>query len=353
MTDYRPRIVIRADASPQIGGGHVTRCLALADVLSDRGCACSFATIMQSNLVVPRLVGSGHEILMLDVADDPVSELRSLRAHWPMGVDIVIVDHHQRDASYEGLLHGWARYVAAIDGLNRSHNCEILINPNVVPRPREPDRRAVPQVMEGGDYVLTSADILQVREGSLRRRAEENWVCSNLLVALGASADPELYPPIIEGIARIGANLRLVIVAGTNSAAREASAAAASRYGLEAEIHGWTDQMAQMLALADVAIGGGGGSLWDRCCLGVPSVTLVLSANQAAVTEFAAAKRATHSLSDVKGLTAEKIERAVSALVVSDESRRTMSQAASSLIDGLGCQRVSESLLRVLEVDST
>lgn len=351
MTTNRPRIVFRADATRRIGGGHIVRCLALAAALSERGCDCTFATVRESSVVVPTLGISGHPLLMLDHNDDPASEVHAMMAHWPVGIDLIIVDHHQRDASYEKLFRGWARHVAAIDGLNRAHDCDMLINPNLVVQPSRSQYRAASQILEGGDYVLISTDVLRLRPTSMQRRADSNWACSTLLLTLGASTDPAAYQVIIEGVAKAGVDARFVIVTGTNGEARETSKVAVRRHGLTAEVHGWTDQMAQFLASADAVIGGGGNSLWDRCCLGVPSLTVVLSPNQSKVTQIAADQQATLPLGDVGSLTADKIERALSSLLRSSLNCKLMSQAAAALVDGLGCQRISDRLLQAVRAE--
>jgi len=40
--------------------------------------------------------------------------------------------------------------------------------------------------------------------------------------------------------------------------------------------------MAALMALADLAIGGAGVTAWERCALGLPAVTVTMAANQAA-----------------------------------------------------------------------
>ena len=46
-------------------------------------------------------------------------------------------------------------------------------------------------------------------------------------------------------------------------------------------VHVETLDMAGLMSRADLAIGAGGSSTWERACLGLPSLTLILADNQA------------------------------------------------------------------------
>jgi len=48
--------------------------------------------------------------------------------------------------------------------------------------------------------------------------------------------------------------------------------------------HSQVENMAQLMANADLFIGGGGSTTWERCCLGLPSIILVVAQNQAETT---------------------------------------------------------------------
>ena len=100
--------------------------------------------------------------------------------------------------------------------------------------------------------------------------------------------------------------------------------------------------MAALTAAADLAIGAGGSSVWERCCLGLPSLTLVLADNQQDATAALAARGATEAVGegDVAGRLA--------ALLADPIRLAQMSRAASALCDGQGAGRVAERLLAIL-----
>ena len=120
--------VFRADASPEIGGGHVMRCLALAEALeATGGWRCGFATRPESGAMVPSIRTLGCDPLELvgPAGDEP----QALAGGWPGGCDLLVVDHHRREARFERACRPWARRIMVIDDLaDRHHDCDLLLD---------------------------------------------------------------------------------------------------------------------------------------------------------------------------------------------------------------------------------
>ena len=57
-------IAFRANANPQIGAGHVMRCLSIADAYQNNGYHCLF--VMSSNDLSDTVKAHGHEIIILN-----------------------------------------------------------------------------------------------------------------------------------------------------------------------------------------------------------------------------------------------------------------------------------------------
>jgi spore coat polysaccharide biosynthesis predicted glycosyltransferase SpsG len=100
--------------------------------------------------------------------------------------------------------------------------------------------------------------------------------------------------------------------------------------------------MGDLMCDADLVVGAAGSTAWERCCLGVPTLQLVLAENQRlianALTDFGAAY-----LLDRTALSASLA--AVMDELIQDPTRLlSMSRAASMLVDGLGSERVARHL---------
>ncbi|MBY0431842.1 MAG: hypothetical protein K2Q10_11635, partial [Rhodospirillales bacterium] len=110
--------VFRADAEPAIGGGHVMRCLTLADALAARGWRCHFACRPGTPEMVLALAASGHAVVPLA---DPSPA--ALAARWPAGCGLLVVDNYGLDAAYERACRPWAGRILVFDDLaDRPHD---------------------------------------------------------------------------------------------------------------------------------------------------------------------------------------------------------------------------------------
>jgi len=94
--------------------------------------------------------------------------------------------------------------------------------------------------------------------------------------------------------------------------------------------------MAPLMSDSDLAIGAAGTTSWERCCLGVPTIMLVLAENQCKIAEALSEAGAAH-LFDTSAL---KKQPFITPECLEVLSLRAMSTAAASITDGLGVNHV-------------
>ena len=133
------KILIRTDASVEIGSGHLMRCLTLADQLSDEGAEVAFICRDLPGGMFDYLRSRDYRFAKLPVAEaDKVSQqadatetIEAARQLFPGGVDWLVVDHYRLDAVWERLLRPYMKRLIVIDDLaNRSHDCDLLLDQN-------------------------------------------------------------------------------------------------------------------------------------------------------------------------------------------------------------------------------
>ena len=339
-----PRIAIfRADASPQIGSGHVRRCLALAVALRSEGWRCAFAVRPQTQETVPELVSEGWPVVALSGA--PSEEPGLLAAHWTGGVDLLVADHYGRDVSFESACRGWAKRIVAIDDLaDRRHDADLLLD-QTLGREAGAYANLVPgdcRLLLGTAYALLRPRFSELRLSGARPRA--NGGLSRVVVSLGAVDPGNLTSTVIAGLSASGLRFDVDVMIGSAAPHLAAIREHCRTGGPMFTLHVDCPDPATLLANADLAIGAAGTSAWERCCLGVPTLLVVLAENQRMVAQALADRGAVELLAAGGALQPEAVATAVHALAGNSSRRNDMAAAAASICDGLGARRVAMEL---------
>ncbi|MGB5854828.1 MAG: glycosyltransferase, partial [Oceanisphaera sp.] len=103
--------------------------------------------------------------------------------------------------------------------------------------------------------------------------------------------------------------------------------------------------MAQLMADSDMAIGAAGATTWERSCLGLPTIMLVLAENQQRIASTLEQAKAAQIIT--KGeLIDVCLPSLISPLVTSPSRLMLMSQAAANILDGNGAAAVIQYLER-------
>ena len=105
--------------------------------------------------------------------------------------------------------------------------------------------------------------------------------------------------------------------------------------------------MAELMANSDLAIGAAGSTSWERCCLGLPTIMLVLADNQQVIASALESVGAALTF-DITMFETEPLafERSIESVV---SKVREMSKAASAVTDGFGALRLTNILFQQAE----
>lgn len=328
--------VIRADASVKIGGGHIYRCLTLADAMADAGWRCIFASRRGTCEAAPVLGRSRHEIIEIDTQE----EATQLGQLYPDGIDLLVVDHYGLDTGFETACRPWARRIMALDdGTGRSHDCDILLDQNLgaqgdAYRDFVPDRC---RLLTGPSYALLRPQFHRARREALSRRASGKPV-RRLLISLGATDPMNITSRITAAAA--GLPLEIDVALGAGSTQQQAIQDIASHFGLKARIHVDVTDMAALMSSADLAFGAGGSTSWERCCLGLPSLIVVLAENQQGIAAALDRAGAVLNLGMANTVTSQELTAALQMLYQDEKKLATMAERAAAICDGEGTRRV-------------
>lgn len=334
------RALFRTDATATIGLGHLIRCLSLADALASTNWTCDFLFNASSELTA---AFCKYRQLTFSCPDDEAHEIANLpRLGLSESYDLLVIDHYGRGPGYEVKLAEYGRVLLALDDMpTRPHECNILLD-QTCNRVASDYSGLVPKaarLLLGPAYALLRPEFSRLRSNAKACRFEMRGLC-RVLVSLGGGYRPELLRQILMGVKDSCLRLEVDIVLGEAHGLQELKLFAA-QLGLPVNFHVATDSMGELMLASDICIGASGSSAWERCCLGLPSLTITLSDNQVdiskALVEAGAALLIDSSSVSVSSRVSEFLTR------LSKDLRllHRMSKAAFDVCDGLGVQRTA------------
>ncbi len=340
-----PFAVFRADGGPQLGGGHIARCLTLAGELRNRGWTCGFSVSDETAATLPGLAKSGHAILTLPMSLAPETEAAAVAERWRNGADLLVVDHYKRDASFEAPCRPWARKIAVLDDLaDRPHDCDLLLDPTLG-RKSAHYRGAVSTtcvMLLGPEYALLWPDFAAARPAALvRRRTPE---LRRVLISFGSTDPVDASGACLDVFKQHGFDVAVDVVLGAAAPRLDRvrnQVAALPR----AKLHVETGDMAKLMAEADWALGAAGATSWERCCLGLPAFVTILAPNQVTIASALAAAGAVRVAGPWHPVLAERMVRELTLLTPARMA--PMIAAAAAICDGSGIFRVAEAIERL------
>jgi UDP-2,4-diacetamido-2,4,6-trideoxy-beta-L-altropyranose hydrolase len=361
-----PMIVFRTDASLAIGTGHVMRCLTLADALRECGACSHFISRAHDGHLIEHIRARGHQVSALPVTGSAstaaTTDNSTAHAHW-LGADWVsdaretlmalqgqradwlVVDHYALDARWEQHLRQACQQLLVIDDLaDRPHDCELLLDQNLG-RLASDYGRWVPvscTVLAGPQHALLRPEFADWRLPSMARRSTPRL--RHLLITLGGVDKDNATSQLLQALrcCPLPNECKITVVMGPHAPWLCDVLAQAAQMPWPTEVLVDVHNMAELMAQCDLAIGAAGSTNWERCCLGLPCLLMVLADNQrssALALEQANAVQVLALASLAVSLPAQIRQLA------SGETLETLSNAAQAITSGDGAPLLAQRML--------
>jgi len=357
------KVVFRVDASIEIGTGHVMRCLTLANALAERSHKCSFVCRAHKGHLIDLIRSHGHDVYVLPLVDSAqTTELQDddyavwLVADWQtdaeqtllalvgLKIDWLVVDHYALDANWEKLLRPLCNQLMVIDDLaNRHHDCDLLLDQNLN-RDSSDYLELIAEkcdLLIGPYYALLKPEYSKLRDSSLSRI--KRLSIKRLLISMGGVDKNNVTGKLLGLINQcdLPADFQITVVMGQHAPyLKDVTKQVIEMKQVEILVS--VENMAELILNNDFAIGAAGTSAWERCCLGLPTITLVLAENQRAGAEALSKAGAVLLLKDDESLRSELNKQLK--LLQKPQKLTEMQKAAFSICDGKGVIRVMEKM---------
>ncbi len=297
--------VIRADASTSIGSGHVMRCLTLAHRLKkEKNAKVVFVMRVLPGNLIGVVEKQGFEVLKLLPANQKYSlngyglwltvpmevDARQtievlqpyLQEHGCDVVDRLIVDSYALDEQWELMLRPYCREIMVIDDLaNRRHGCDILLDQNFYLNKDVRYAGLVPEhckMLLGPEHALLREEFYEAKK-HLRKR---DGNIKNILVFYGGSDLTNETEKAIKALVQLhdeGYSFTADIITGVSNSRREKIEKICSKYHFF-HYYCQVSNMAEFMNKADLMLGAGGSTTWERLYMELPALVTAVAENQ-------------------------------------------------------------------------
>ena len=356
------KVVFRVDASVRMGIGHLMRCLTLAETLRERGAQIRFvcrdhtgnlisllrqkgiaATALPAPTIKDSTSGEDYAVwLGVTQVEDAEQTIEALNGERP---DWLVVDHYGIDVEWEQRLRPHTIKLMVIDVLaNRYHDCDVLLDQNYSAEVESRYAGLVPdtcKLLVGPRYAMLRSEYVANRK---TLRAHEIPV-RRVLVFFGGTDPQNVTGMSLEALSHpeLG-HLEVDVVVGTNNPHRKIIEQQVL-HRPHTTLHEHRPHLADLMAQADLALGAGGATTWERMCLGLPTVLVTIAENQCHAAEALAANRLLVYAGRAADVSFEDLSKVIIGLVLDANRLKDLSERNQLMVDGHGAERIREVIM--------
>ena len=339
-----PLLVVRADETPQIGSGHVMRCLALSQAWIDGAGSVAFVGSLASS-TRERMEREGIGTFAATAGDAGLAGIRELT----QSASAIVLDGYEFDFDYQSNVMGSGVMLVVVDddAHHPRYAASYLLNPGFVTTELYTNKTSA-ELLLGPKFALIRRE--------LGRRANEQDATvppQHLLVAFGGADPKNLTPKVLQALTglehELHTRVKVRVLLGPMASNQSEVHSIAARSPLEVEVVESTTQLDALYASTDLAIVAPGVSALEVAAFGVPQLNIAVAENQLQNARGLAAVGASEFMGEAEHVTSETITSSVRRLLYDPDRCRSMSRAARSVIDGNGARRVADLILSALD----
>ena len=346
----RIKVVFRTDGGPDIGMGHIMRCISLANEIKNSGHEVFFICKMPEGANKARESGFHTVVMDSDLGNSERSALGSEAVEESnyvvsiienANIDVFIVDSYQFDSSYFLAIKPHVKKLAYIDDLNRfEYPVDIVVNGNITAD--FIDTQAVSLdilLLMGVKYNLVRSEFRDIIKKRTKRKV------SDIMITTGASDPYDSAYGIVAALCKYTKfreiNLHIVVGGAFQNVDKLDKLQAANNNII---LHKNISSMSEIMILSDIAITAGGSTMYELCACGTPSLVIILSDVQIEITNKMCELGYMELLGRYDSISDELLIHSVSNLCDDYERRCSVSEAMQKLVDGLGTLRVVKAI---------
>lgn len=301
------KIVFRVDSSIQVGSGHLMRCLTLAErkrkqyhadiIFVMRDLEGSLVDLVEKKGFKSIILPKSNVVYNLNDYEKWLTVPQNVDAEevkkilQDIGqVDLLVVDSYAIDIKWEIIARPFVKQIMVIDDLaNRKHDCDILLDQNFYLDKESRYNDLVPshcKLCLGPEYALFREEFYEAKK-KVRKR---DGTIKNILVFFGGSDVTNETLKALKAIVMLErADIIVNVIVGQSNQHKNMIASFCNNYDYM-NYFCQVDNIAEFMDEADLSIGAGGTTTWERLFLELPSIVISIAENQEKICEDCAKK---------------------------------------------------------------
>jgi UDP-2,4-diacetamido-2,4,6-trideoxy-beta-L-altropyranose hydrolase len=369
MNSSNFNIAIRADASLDIGSGHIMRCLTIANFLKKKNNNVIFFTKETEGNLLEHIQQCGHRVITLpsySTKEKKLNEVITSHSDWldctqekdaedflkatdNIKIDLVIIDHYAIESAWETTIKNRLSIpIIVIDDLvDRRHECDLLIDQTYLRKKQEYTELvpATATLLTGSKYSILRPEFEESRNISIARNRNS---IQNILVNLGGVDKENITSKILclLNTTNLSSDVEIVVVMGATAPNINSVMSHAKELKYKTSVIIGASNMHELMSNADIAIGAAGATTWERCCLGLPTILLVIAKNQENIASALNKEKVVISINNIDDLV-NILEN------ITEQDLLELKNNSLNVTDGLGVSRIWQQVQKLLPIKIT
>ena len=341
----KKNLFIRVDASPEIGIGHIMRCLTLAQELKNNFDKIIFLTQKNSSDFTETIMNNEFEVIFISTNNDS-DIIKNIVTTNSVNKNFLLIDHYNVDSNFESSLKNTFEKIFVIDDLaNRKHDCDLLIDQNYY---RDLNQRYEKLIQNGTitllgpKYAIIRPEFRKINKKTIKKNSQ----IKKILVSFGGSDPTNECKKVLDALCSIeNSKFEIIVAAGIYNHKFEQLKKLYEKYS-NIKIYRHVDELSRLMVNSDLFIGAGGTTTWERFYMGLPSIVTIISDDQKESIEFLSDMGHVINLGLAKNVTSktyvQTLQKPNSDLIYD------MSLHNQKLVDGNGSNRIKKQIIELI-----
>ena len=364
------KLLVRAHAGPRVGTGHVMRTLALGQAWKRLGGTVSFVAGELPTGLIAKIQSEKFELYRIDNSQcDHEDAKETAELATDLSADWIVLDGYQFDDDYQAeLSHTQSRLIVIDDYQHASHqHADIILNQNAYANPETYRATSPAKILTGPSFALLRSEF-SAAASSAERSASENpnprpgsskhivKQARRILVTFGGEDADNWTLKTLQVLSDLNQKQLIVdcVIGACYQHIGELEVFKKTA-NMSLRIHRNVDRMSALMHRVDVAISAGGSTCYELARCGVPTIVVSIADNQAPVAMALSRLGVMISL-DEFGISGKRksadptkqFTTTIRRLLNDYETRKTMSELGTALVDGNGGNRIASQMASML-----